>query len=111
LKIIHSLRIAPPQRQRDDFRGTASTWSPPMPLSVAAFPCCRDHDLFWPMGDHAEVIQAIQRAPAQFSVSSRSASRPIRGILKIPLPATMNERRGWAEALRWIIFRPKHYLR
>jgi hypothetical protein len=31
-----------------------------MPLFVAAFPCCRDHDLFWPMGNHA---QAIQREP------------------------------------------------
>ena len=31
-----------------------------MPLSVATFPCCRNHDLFWPMGDHA---QAIQRGP------------------------------------------------
>jgi hypothetical protein len=31
-----------------------------MPLSVTTFPCCRDHDLFWPMEDHA---QAIQRGP------------------------------------------------
>jgi hypothetical protein len=31
-----------------------------MPLPVAIFACCRDHDLFWPMGDHAE---AIQRGP------------------------------------------------
>jgi hypothetical protein len=32
-----------------------------MPLPTTAFPCCRDHDLFWPIGGHA---QAIQRGPA-----------------------------------------------
>ena len=28
-----------------------------MPLSVVTFPCCRDHDLFWPLGYHADAIQ------------------------------------------------------
>ena len=39
-----------------------------MPLSTAAFPCCREHDLFAPVEEYA---QRIQRTPGDEAYSPR----------------------------------------
>ena len=72
-----------------------------MPLSVAAFPCCRDHDLFWPMGDHAE---AIQRGPVDEAHWLNWTSE-CRGDGS----ATIRVTRVGSEAMFFRSYRPGHF--
>jgi hypothetical protein len=72
-----------------------------MPLPIAAFPCCRDHNLYGPVDEYAQSIQrGIADEAYWFSWNTESSAEG---------SATIRVARLGAEAMFFRVYRPSTY--